>query len=295
MIKGNKRYRFLLNLLMLLLSLSCVFPFVLLLSSSFSSEKALIQYGYRIIPKEFSLEAYKYILQKAHVVLRAYAVTIFVTVTGVIANLTITVLISYPLSRKELAHKKALSFYIFFTMLFNGGLVPYYITWTRVFGIKNTLFALLVPNLLMNAFHIMMMKSFFLTSIPESVIEAARIDGAGEFAILNRIVLPLSKPIIATMGLMAGLGFWNDWTNGMYFITDTKLYSIQQLLNQMLMNVQFLSTVAKLGQAGGAGAEMPSVGIRMAIAVLGILPVMAAYPFFQKYFVKGITIGAVKG
>lgn len=295
MIQKNRRIQVFTNLFMIMLSLSCIFPFLLLLSSSFSSEKALIQYGYSLFPREFTLDSYKYILQKSEIVFQAYGITFLITIIGVISSLTITILISYPLSRKELVFKKFISFYVFFTMLFNGGLVPYYIIWTRVFGIKNTIWALLLPNLLMNAFNVMMMRSFFVSSIPESIIEAARIDGASEFYILGRVVVPLSKPIIATLGLMSGLGYWNDWTNGMYFITDTKLYSIQQLLNQMLLNVQFLSTVAKVGQAGGAGSEMPSIGIRMAIAILGIVPVMVTYPFFQKYFVKGITIGAVKG
>ncbi|HHV13747.1 MAG TPA: carbohydrate ABC transporter permease [Clostridiales bacterium] len=283
------------NIILLLLAASCILPFLLLVSSSFSSENALIRYGYNFFPKEFSLDAYRYILQKSEVIFNAYGITFLVTAAGVSLSLLITILLAYPLSRRELRFKRLLSFYVMLTMLFNGGLVPYYIMWTRGFGIKNTIWALLLPNLLLNAFSVMMARSFFLSSIPEEVIEAARIDGASEYRILYKIVAPMSKPIIATLGLMSVLGYWNDWTNGLYFITNTKLYSVQQLLNQMLLNVQFLATVSKVGQAGVAGMQMPSVGIRMAIAVLGVIPIMIAYPFFQNYFVKGITIGAVKG
>ena len=206
-----------------------------------------------------------------------------------------TVMMAYPLSRHEFFGRNVCAFYVFFTMLFNGGLVPTYIMYTRYLHIKNTLWALLIPSLLISAFYVIMMRTYFTTNVPEAVIEAARIDGAGEWRILFTIVLPMSLPMIATMALLIGLGYWNDWKNGLYYLTDSRLYSIQNMLNQMLKDVQFLKSGADASAAADLTQDMPSVGIKMAIAVIGALPIMIIYPFFQKYFVKGITIGAVKG
>jgi putative aldouronate transport system permease protein len=177
-------------------------------------------------------------------------------------------------------------------MLFNGGLVPTYIMWTQMFHIKNTIWALVVPGLLMNAFNVIMMRSYLTTNIPEEVVEAAKADGAGEVKTLLQIVLPMSKPIIATLVLLIGLGYWNDWLNGLYYLNDDKLYSIQVLLNKMLQNVEMIKNAAS---SGAATMKIPSTSIRMAVAVIGALPVLIIYPFFQKYFVKGIVVGAVKG
>ena len=188
--------------------------------------------------------------------------------------------------------RNVFSFFIFFTMLFNGGLVPTYIMWTQVFHIKNTLFALIVPGLLMNAFNVIMMRTYLTTNIPEEVIEAAKADGAGEFRILLQIVVPMAKPILATLTLLIGLGYWNDWLNGLYYITDDSLFSIQVLLKKMLDNVEMIRNAAS---SGAAAMQMPSTSIRMAVAVIGALPILMVYPFFQKYFVKGIIVGAVKG
>ncbi len=178
-------------------------------------------------------------------------------------------------------------------MLFNGGLVPTYMMWTGVFNIKNTLWALIVPNLMMGAFYVIMMRTYFTTNIPEAVLEAARIDGAGELKMLIQIVLPMSKPIIATIILLVGLNYWNDWLNGLYYVNDDRLYSIQVLLNKMLMDVQYLMTNA--ASSLGQSIQLPATGIKMAVAVMGALPMFIIYPFFQKYFVQGIVIGAVKG
>ena len=187
-----------------------------------------------------------------------------------------------------------LVFLVFFTMLFNGGLVPTYMMYTQIFHIKNTIWALIIPSLLMNAFYIIMMRSFFVSNIPDSLIEAARIDGAGEFRILFRIVLPLSKPMLATLALMVGLGYWNDWMNSLYYITDDSLYTLQAILNNIITSITFLQS-STMGSVASAVAAMPSTGIRMAIAVVGVIPVLVIYPFFQKYFVKGIVVGGVKG
>jgi putative aldouronate transport system permease protein len=179
-------------------------------------------------------------------------------------------------------------------MLFNGGIVPSYIMWSRYFHISNTYLALILPNLLMSAFYVIMMRTNFQTNIPEAVIEASRIDGAGEFTTLFKVVLPMSKPIIATLVLLVGLHYWNDWTNGLYYINKDKYYSIQVLLNRMLQDVQFLMSSAA-SDSSELAKDIPSVSLKMAVAVMGVLPVLCIYPFFQKYFVKGITVGAVKG
>lgn len=179
-------------------------------------------------------------------------------------------------------------------MLFNGGLVPTYMVYTQLFDLKNTLMALIIPSLLMNAFFVMLMRTFFLTSIPAAVIESAKIDGAGEFRIFVRIVLPLSLPILATVGLFQTIHYWNDWFNGMVYVTDDKLYSLQNLLNRILLDIQFLSS-SNFGSQTELSANTPTESVRMALAVIGVLPILIAYPFFQKFFVKGLTVGAVKG
>ena len=229
-------------------------------------------------------------------IISAYGITILSTVVGTVCGLSMTILMAYPLSRRDLPGRNGLAFYVFFTMLFSGGLVPTYIMCTRYIKVSNTIWALIIPSLVVNAFYVIMMRTYFSTNIPEAVIEAARIDGAGEFRILLTIVLPMSVPMVATMTLLIGLSYWNDWKNGLYYLQQNKsLYSIQVLLNDMLRDVQALKSGMDAAAAAEITANMPSTGIKMAIAVVGVLPVLIVYPFFQKYFVKGITIGAVKG
>ena len=280
---------------MILLALCCLFPFLLLIMSSITDEQTLIREGYSIFPSKFGFQSYAYLWKNAAKIGRAYGITILVTVVGTTVSLLMTVMMAYPLSRKEFFGRNVCAFFVFFTMLFNGGLVPTYIMYTRYLHIKNTIWALLIPSLLISAFYVIMMRTYFTTNVPEAVVEAARIDGAGEWRILFTIVLPMSLPMIATMALLIGLGYWNDWKNGLYYLTDSRLYSIQNMLNQMLKDVQFLKSGADSSAAAELTQDMPSVGIKMAIAVIGALPIMIIYPFFQKYFVKGITIGAVKG
>ena len=208
-------------------------------------------------------------------------------------NLVMTVLIAYPLSRKDLPGRNIFAFYYFFTMLFNGGLVPSYIMWTRTFHIQNTIWALLIPNLMLNAYNVIMMRTYFTQSIPTEIIEAAKIDGAHEGTILVKVILPMAKPIIATIALLVSLAYWNDWMNGLYYLTDDGMYSIQVLLTKIMRNLDMIKQASSTGKT--VMANVPSTSVRMAIAFLGVLPVLAAYPFFQKFLVKGITVGAVKG
>lgn len=295
MVDSNKSFQVVANCIMALLTLFCVLPFLLLILSSITEENALIKNGYSFFPANLSFGAYKYLLVDSTSIVRGYIISACVTVVGTLANLTLTTLFAYPLSRKDLPGRNIFSFFLFFTMLFNGGLVPSYIMWTQTFQIKNTIGALLLPNLMMGAFYVIMMRTYFTTNIPDAVIEAAKIDGAGEVRILAQVVLPMSVPIIATLALLVGLNYWNDWQNGLYYINQDRLYSIQVLLNRMLMDVQYLISNATAAQSLAGRLTLPATGIRMAVAVMGALPVLVVYPCFQKYFVKGIIIGAVKG
>jgi putative aldouronate transport system permease protein len=275
----------------------CLLPFVLLLTTSFSDEMTILRDGYSFFPSKWSLQAYKFLWNDAENIFRAYGITILVTLIGTFVGLSISALLSYPMSRKEMPLRKPLAFYVFFTMLFNGGLVPTYFVYTHMFDMKNTLLALIIPGLLTNGFFVLIMRTFFMNSIPAPVIESASIDGAGEFRIFFKIVLPLSLPILATIGLMQTIGYWNDWFNGLIYITDSKLFSLQNLLNRILLNAQFIQSNASTVNAAdiASGAQIPMETVRMAMAVIGVVPLLCAYPFFQKYFVKGLVIGAVKG
>lgn len=295
MVQHDKVTQFFMNLLMIILTLCCVLPFVLMVSASFTSETALIKDGYQFWPAEFSLETYQFLWRSINTIGKGYIMTIVVTLIGTTANIMMTVLFAYPLSRKDLPFRGALSFILFFTMLFNGGLVPTYMMYVNTLHLKNTIWGLIIPGLMMNAFYVIMMRSFFTASIPDSLIEAAKLDGASEMKVLTSVILPLSKPMMATLMLMVGLNYWNDWQNGMYYITDQNLFTIQNILNNMISNIEFLSKNASLFGADAAKIQVPTIGIRMGIAVVAIIPVMVIYPFLQKYFVKGIVIGGVKG
>ena len=226
--------------------------------------------------------------------LRADGSTVFVTIVGTAANIAMSALLAYPLSVKKLPYRRAITFFVFFTMLFNGGLVPTYLMYVNYLHIKNTIWALIVPGFLLSANNVLMIRSYFNTSIPDALFEAAKIDGAGHMKIFTSITLPLGKPILVTMGLFSALGYWNDWTNGLYYIRDTKLYGIQNLLNKMISDLTALTQNAS-GASTVAIADIPSASVRMAIAFVAMLPILCLYPFLQRYFTKGIALGAVKG
>ncbi len=293
-LKSETTFQIVINIILIFLTLCSLLPFVLLIMSSVTQESALIADGYQFWPRVFSLDAYRYIIARAGTIFKAYGITILVTLVGTTISLIITPLLAYPLSRQDFKLHNVMSFLVFFTMLFNGGLVPTYMMWTQIFHIKNTLPALIIPALLLNAFNVMLMKNYFKMNIPYSLIEAAKIDGAGEFFIFYRVVMPLSKPIMATVGLFVGINYWNDWMNGLYYVTDANLFSLQNFLNRMMQNINYLATAEGAEVAQGS-MIMPSSSMRMALAVIGVLPIMVLYPFFQKYFVKGMTVGSVKG
>ena len=295
--RQEKRIQILAHIVLLFFTLAALLPFLLLLVASFTDNETAIVEGYRFFPSKYSLDAYLYVVKEWETIGRAYGVTIFVTVVGTIAGLLLASMLAYALAQRNLPGRNVLTFLVVFTMLFNGGIVSSYFIYSNVFHIKNTIFALLVPNLLMNAFNLILIRNYFMTNIPQALLEAARIDGAGEIAIFAKIVMPLSLPILATVGLISAIAYWNDWTNGLYFLNDkdgSQYYNIQNVLNRINENINFLANnSAQLGGTVGA-AQLPTTTMRMAIAVIGILPILLAYPFFQKYFVKGITIGSVK-
>lgn len=291
--KQERIFQLVSHLFLLLLSVSVVVPFLIMLSSSFSDETAVLANGYSLFPREFSLDAYQYILSDSTTVLRAYGVTIFVTVAGTAASLLITTMFAYVLAQDRLPFGRLMMFLVIVTMLFSGGLVPTYYIYTQILHIKDTIFALIVPNLMMSAFNLILVRNYFRTSIPQAIIEAATIDGCSKFMTFVKVVLPLSLPIIATIGLMTALAYWNDWTNSLYYMNSSKYYSVQQVLRLMIDNVSYLQEMG-VSTSGVENAQIPLTTVRMAIAVVAVVPVMIAYPFFQKYFVKGITIGAVK-
>ncbi|MCR4606828.1 MAG: carbohydrate ABC transporter permease [Oscillospiraceae bacterium] len=293
--KQERRYQHGITATIMILVVLTLSPFVLLLMSSISSESSLIRNGYQFWPQTFSLDAYKYILRNSDTILKAYGLTIATTAVGTLMSLFLTITLAYPLSRKSLKGRNVITFLIFFTMLFHGGVVPSYILWARYLRIKNTFWALVLPNLLINPFHLILMKNYFEHSIPNEIMEAAELDGAGPVGILSYVVLPMGKPIIATVAMFTILTYWNDWTNALYFVSDSKLWSLQILLQNILNNVQFLSKNSQVtSQIGMSVTNIPSVSVRMAIAVLGVLPILILFPFFQKYIVKGISLGAVK-
>ena len=296
--KSSRQSQIGINAVLILVTLMVVLPFLLVFVSSITDENVLIRNGYSFFPEKISFYAYQYIIRQGDKILRAYGVTILATFLGTILNVAMSALMAYPLSVRTLPYRRGITFFIFFTMLFNGGLVPTYLMYVNYFHIKNTLWALVIPNLLLSANNVLMIRSYYMTSIPDALFEAAKIDGAGHLRIFLSLVLPLGKPILVTMGLFSGLAYWNDWTNGLYYLSGNagqKLYSIQNLLNQMITDIQYLASGKVAGNIGAEVAKLPATSIRMAIAFIAMLPLFIIYPFLQKYFAEGITLGAVKG
>ena len=297
--RSEKIYQIVAHIILMLMVFCIAMPFILLFMSSITDENTLIQNGYSYFPAKFSLTAYKYIWNQKAKVFQAYGMTILVTVVGTAINIAISAMLAYGLSKAKLPLRRFFAFYVFFTMLFNGGLVPTYMMYTGTFHIKNTVFALIVPAFMMSAMNVILIRTYYQTSIPDALYEAAEIDGAGPFKVFTTIALPLGKPILVTMGLFAALGYWNDWTNGLYYLSGTegqKLYTIQNLLNQMMSQIEFLSSNSNAASAASSDiAKVPQTAVRMAIAFVAMLPMLVIYPFLQKYFQKGIALGAVKG
>ena len=295
MIRSNqqKHLEIFAYVVMIIVAIMILYPFLLLFMSSLTDEVTLSLNGYSVIPKKFSLKAYAYIWDARDTIFRAYAVTICITFVGTLLNVLISALAAYPLSMRKLPGKNVLSFIFLFTMLFNGGMVSTYMTYTTIFHIKNTYAALLVPGLLFSPVNCIIIRTYFRTNVPEELYDASKIDGASEWKTFFHVAVPMSIPIFVTIGIFAGLAYWNDWFNGMLYVTDRTKFSIQQVLNIMISNIQYLSQFAGTGRF--VYGDIPSVSVRMGIAFVAFLPILCLYPFLQKYFRSGIALGAVKG
>ncbi|HHV10151.1 MAG TPA: carbohydrate ABC transporter permease [Clostridiales bacterium] len=281
------------TLIFIILALFCVVPIFYILAASLSDEITLSREGYSLLPRGFSLEAFRFVLESPKAILNAYAVTIFVTIVGTVVSLLFTAMFAYVIARKDFSLSRIFSFMVFFSMLFNGGLVPTYIMMTQYYNVKDTVLALIIPYIIM-PWHVFLMKGF-LADIPVSLIEAAKIDGASEIKTFFKIVLPITKPALATVGLFIAFTYWNDWYQSMLYIDKALLNSLQFYLYRIMNNIQYLSSSMMAGNISIDTSSMPSETARMVLCVLAAGPMLVIFPFFQKYFVKGLTVGAVKG
>ena len=282
------------HLVLIILSVCCLLPFLIILGSSFESQSQIMDTGYTVIPKDFTFEAYKAVFRNPKKLIDAYKITIISSVSMTLLGLFLQTTYGYVLSRRDYPYRRFLSFFAFFTMLFNGGLVPSYILISQWLGLKNSILALFIPGAA-GAWYILMLKSFFM-DIPFELIESAKLDGAKEMSIYWKIILPLSKPAIACIALFILFGAWNSWYSSMLYIEDETKVQLQYMLMSIMKNIEFLNSdeALQLG-VNTAQSSPPTLNARMAMCVLAAGPIVLVFPFFQKYFVKGLTVGSVKG
>ena len=286
----------LLNVMFLLMALVCIIPVLLVIAISLSAEASITEYGYHLIPKIVSFEGYEYLAKQSTLIIRALGVSLFVTIVGTVLGILLTTLMGYVLSRPGYKLNGFLTMVVFIPMVFNGGLVSTYFITSQFLNLKDSVWALILP-LAVSSFNVVICRTFFKTTVPEELIESAKMDGARQFTIFFKIVLPISLPVLATIGLFLCFAYWNDWYQSLLYIDDQRLYSLQALLNAIMTNVNMLAQNAAAMGASMADtvANMPKEAARMAIVVVIVLPIACAYPFFQKYFISGLTVGAVKG
>jgi len=291
----GKGTNFLFSILFLILALACIIPVVFVFMISITSEASLAKYGYQLIPREFSLKSYQFLWGEKAMILRALAISLLVTVGGTAIGVALTTSMGYVLSRPGYKLNGFLTWIVFIPMIFNGGMIASYVVNTNLLYLKDSIWVLILP-LAVSSFNVIVCKTFFRTTIPDSIVESAKIDGASQLSIFTRIVLPISKPVIATISLFLTFSYWNDWFQSSLYISNNKLYSLQALLNSIQRNIQFLASNPSAGVSLQQYKNMmPQEGARMAIAIVIVIPIACAYPFFQKYFISGLTIGAVKG
>ncbi len=281
------------NIILAVLSFICVIPFIFVIIISITDEQSLTMNGYRFVPEKLSLYAYEYIVSAGENIIRSYGVTILVTISGTIIGLLLTGTYAYALSRKTYAFRKFFTTVITIPMLFSGGMIANYLIVTKVMMLKDTIWALILP-LCLNSFNIIVLRTFFKTSIPDAVIESAKIDGASEWRVFFQIVIPMALPGLATIGLFLTLGYWNDWFNAMMYMDDKSMIPLQYLLIQIESSIDWLANNKATMGVDGIAVAQPKETIKMAIVVISTLPIIFAYPFFQRYFVNGLTVGAVK-
>lgn len=291
---AGKKLNIVLHIVFIIFAVCCLFPILLTLSISLSSSTSIIENGYSLIPKEFSVEAYKYIFTDSTKIIRAYGITIFNAVVGSTLSVLIIAHLAYPLSRSDFKLRKPITFYVLFTMLFNGGQVASYMVITTMYHLQNTIWVMIIPCM-MNAWYMVVLRTFFKTGVPTAIIESGKLDGAGEMRILWQLVFPIALPGIATIALFQVLMYWNEWNLPLLYIVDPKLYNLQFLLQQMMQNIQQLHENAEFAQQATAEmAKIPSESARMALCFVAMGPILITYPFFQKYFIQGLTVGSVK-
>lgn len=283
------------NAIFWVLAAICIIPVIFVFMISISSEQSIQMNGYQFWPESFSLDAYKFLFDEAEMILRALGMSVLVSVLGTLLGLALTSTMGYVLSRKTYKLNGLLTMIVFIPMIFNGGMIASYVVNTQMLGLRNTIWALILP-LCMSSFNVVICRTFFNTNIPDSIIESAQIDGASQLTIFSRIALPLSKPMLATIALFLAFGYWNDWFQASLYVTNTKLNTLQALLNQIQKSIEMMANNPALGltlqQYRNA---MPKEGARMAMAIIIIVPIACTYPFFQRYFISGLTVGAVKG
>ena len=284
------------NALLVALCIACVVPMLLVVAISISSEESLRQFGYQLIPRGFSLEGFAYLFQQRAIIFPALGVSVLITAAGTSMGVVLNSLMGYVLSRREYKLQKFYVWFVFIPMIFNGGLVASFFVIANLLQLRNTLAVLIIP-LAVSSFNVILCKTFFRSTIPDSLLESAKLDGANQLMIFFRIVFPLSLPVLATIGLFMSFAYWNDWFTAMLYIDNPSLFSLQAFLNRLLVDINFLAQNAALLGMSHAEllASMPRESARMAIVVLAVAPIACAYPFFQRYFVTGLTIGAVKG
>ncbi|CAH1192024.1 L-arabinose transport system permease protein AraQ [Paenibacillus allorhizoplanae] len=282
------------HVIFIVVCVACLYPFLVIVATSFQSENSIVQNGYSIIPNEFNLDAYRVILVEPKQLLNSYVVTIVTTLIGTIVGLWVTTSYAFAISRHDYAYRGILAFLIFFTMLFKGGLVPSYILISKWLGLQNNILALIVPYLISGWF-VLLMKGF-LQALPNALFESAKMDGAGETRIFIQLVLPLSLPALATVGLFFVLQYWNDWWLTLLYVDSKDMLKLQYLLIRVLRNMEFLNSAEAI-QYGlvKPGMVVPSLSARMAMCVLAAGPMLVVFPFFQRFFVRGLTVGSVKG
>ncbi|WP_139997234.1 carbohydrate ABC transporter permease [Paenibacillus paridis] len=293
--KVSKLAAIVLHTIFIVFSLACILPILLIVAISFSNEKLLTLKGYKFWPDEIDGSAYHHLFANSSTLMKAYGVSLFVTFIGTLLAVLLIALYAYPIFRKDFPFKKIFNIYLLITMLFSGGLVPFYLLYVNYLDLKDTYTALILPGL-SNAFYIFIARTFFQQTIPEEMIESGKLDGASEWRIFFQLVLPISLPVLATIGLFTTLMYWNDWFNSLLFINDSEKFSLQYVMIQMIRQAEFFKNqLAGSGVALLVQQSVPTESLRMAMVVVSIGPILFVYPFFQKYFTKGLTIGAIKG
>ena len=291
--KKNKLNQFILIVFFSILCAMVIIPFLMIVSVSLSDEADIVNYGYSLLPKTISTEAYKFVFRNPKTIIDAYKTTIIFSVVATVLSVLLMAMCAFPLSQKKVRGRKGVSFYLFFTMLFSGGMVPSYILITQYLHLNDTIWVYIIPGLI-SPWSVFMIRTFF-SGLPEEIFESMEIDGANAYVMFFKTAMPLSKPVLATIALMTFLGKWNDWSTSMLYINNPELYSLQYMLQRMMNNLKMVQEMASTSMASSMYADVPSETVRMAMAVVVAGPALVIFPFFQKYFVKGLTVGSVKG